>query len=130
MKNLLLGFLLATLTLTAFAASNEDNPLAGKDRIYLYDKKVWVFVDGFVNDPPYASFWSGINAKEKNYRSVKNRITFHCQKRLVRIDAMIFYSLPNNKGKIVKQDYEEGPWRPIDPESFFNFMHKTICLGK
>lgn len=130
MKKLLIGFLLAMLTLTSFAASNADDPLKGKDRIYLYNKAVWVFLDGFVNDPPYASFWSGTNSNTKGEGSYKALLTFHCKKRLVRTDAFIIYSLPDNKGEILKKDYEKSSWRPVEPESFFNLMYKIMCKEK
>lgn len=71
MKKLFIGLLLSTVALTSFASDNANE----SDRTYLFkDKGMWIFEDGFVIDPPFVSFWMGMDGKLKNPKSQSSKI--------------------------------------------------------
>lgn len=130
MKKLLIISILSFTAITSIAATANDNTIDTEDRIYFTkDKGAWIFKDGFVIDPPYVSFWTGINAPIDNAkaRSSKILVTFDCRKQKYRFEAGVEYSQLDNKGKKISEDIHNTAWWPIEPGTIFNAMGKAAC---
>ncbi len=126
MKKLFIGLLLSTVALTSFASDNANE----SDRTYLFkDKGMWIFEDGFVIDPPFVSFWMGMDGKLKNPKSQSSKILikFDCRRQKYRFEAGIEYSLPQNKGETISENFDASRWWPIEPGTIFNAMGKAAC---
>lgn len=129
MKKLLIGFFLSCIVLPTFAATNGKD-LVEKDRFYLSDnKKMWVYFDGFVRNPPYVSLWTGIATAFKNpkAKSTKVFMTFDCRLKRYRFDATVEYSEPNSKGESLNENHDPSPWWPVEPDTIFNDLLKGVC---
>lgn len=123
MKKLFIGLLLSTVTFNSFSAVLED-----ENRFFLYGSKDhWLFLNGYVSNPPYASIWTGMNVDGKKYSSDRMLITFNCKLRKYRSEAIVEYSLPDNKGSVLFKSYEPTPWRPVEPDGYFNFVYEIAC---
>lgn len=129
MKKILIGFFLSCVVLPTLAATNVKD-FVEEDRFYTSDdKKMWIYFDGFVNNPPYVSFWSGIDTafKSPKAKSTKVLMTFDCRLKRHRFDAKIEYSEPNNKGKALNESFKPSQWWPVEPGTIFNDLLKGFC---
>nr|DAL96833.1 MAG TPA: PROTEIN E ADHESION [Caudoviricetes sp.] len=129
MKKLLIGFFLSCVVLPTLAAT-KDKGLIEEDRFYLADnKKIWVYLDGVVKNPPYVSLWTGIATAFRNpkAKSTKVFMTFDCRLKRHRFDARIEYSEPNNKGKALYESFNPSQWWPVEPDTIFNDLLKGVC---
>ena len=123
MKKILIGLLLSAVTLTSFSAIVED-----KNRIFPGGvRSFWIFKDGYASNPPFASIWTGVNVKGKDYSSTKTLVAFNCKLRQFRFEAVFRYSLPDNNGEVLQETYDPSPWRPVEPDGFFNYVYKVVC---
>lgn len=123
MKKLLIGLLLSTVTFNLFSAVLED-----ENRFFIHGSKdLWLFKNGYVSNPPYASIWTGMNVVGEKYSSDRMLITFNCKLRKYRLEAIFEYSLPDNKGSVLFESYEPTPWRPVEPDRYFNFLYEIAC---
>lgn len=129
MKKLLATLVLSLTALTSVAATSDDG-IETEDRVYFNpEKSAWVFKDGFVIDAPYVSFWTGLNKplQKPKAKSSKFLLTFDCRKQKFRFEAAMEYSLPDNKGKKLREDFNVSRWLPIEPDTIFNEMVKAAC---
>lgn len=131
MKKLLIGFLLSAVTFNCLATMNE-NELLGEDRIYLTEtKNVWIYYKGMVANPPFVSFWFGVNGKntQPKSKSVRVFMTLDCKSRKQRYEAIFQYSQSDNNGKVLERNYSTYPWRPVEPDGLFNTMFESACIA-
>lgn len=130
MKKIIISLVISVLPLISFATDGTNDSLDESDRVYLTkDKGVWIFEDGFVIDPPFVSFWAGLNGKFESPKSQSSKIliTFDCRKQRYRYEAEIEFSMPKNKGKRISEDYTVSRWWPVEPGSILNAMSKAAC---